>query len=241
MPNRTLSFAYTACAAFAALLAFLLAATAEQTMFVLEDSEMVWITENEGIHDIDEVARTVQQVADEAAGVDAVPGLGDRAERAGEAEPPRDHLGELDRRGRDEPDPLTGVEVVLGELPGAGPDAVGHQLVVDLLAEPYHVLHLEPGDEGERGLLRLRDVVRVLVAPDAEDRLAEREHEQVLGGEQVACGQPAGEVVDGGAPHHRVVDVEERRGRRIGVGARHRPGRGRGHFPRQLRTFPSSP
>src|SRR5690606_13403326 len=65
VPNRTLSFAYTACAAFAALLAFLLAATAEQTMFVLEDSEMVWITENEGIHDIDEVARTVQQVADD--------------------------------------------------------------------------------------------------------------------------------------------------------------------------------
>ncbi|GAA3964817.1 hypothetical protein FOF52_00605 [Thermobifida alba] len=65
MPNRTLSFAYTACAAFAALLAFLLAATAEQTMFVLEDSEMVWITENEGTHDIDAVARTVQQVADD--------------------------------------------------------------------------------------------------------------------------------------------------------------------------------
>lgn len=64
MPNRTLRFAYTACAAFAALLAFLLAATAEQTVHVLEDSALVWITENDGTHDTDEVARAVQEVAD---------------------------------------------------------------------------------------------------------------------------------------------------------------------------------
>ncbi|WP_017569944.1 bacteriocin-associated integral membrane family protein [Nocardiopsis halotolerans] len=64
MPNRILSFAYTACVAFAALIAFLLAATAEQTLYVLEDSEMVWITEDDGTHDTDEVARTVQEVAD---------------------------------------------------------------------------------------------------------------------------------------------------------------------------------
>lgn len=65
MPNRTLSFAYTACAALAALIAFLLAVTAERTFITLESFELVWITENEGIHDIDEVARTVQQVADD--------------------------------------------------------------------------------------------------------------------------------------------------------------------------------
>ncbi|RKS10278.1 hypothetical protein DFP74_6040 [Nocardiopsis sp. Huas11] len=65
MPNRTLSFAYTVCIAFAALIAFLLAATAEQTIYVLEDSELVWISENEGTHDLDEVARTVQEVADD--------------------------------------------------------------------------------------------------------------------------------------------------------------------------------
>lgn len=65
MPNRTLSFAYTACVAFAALIAFLLSATAEQTLYVLDDSELVWITENDGTHDTDEVARTVQEVADD--------------------------------------------------------------------------------------------------------------------------------------------------------------------------------
>lgn len=65
MPNRILIFAYSACVAFAALIAFLLAATAEQTMYVLDDSEMVWITQDEGIHDNGEVARSVQEVADE--------------------------------------------------------------------------------------------------------------------------------------------------------------------------------
>ncbi|MFW6639154.1 bacteriocin-associated integral membrane family protein [Nocardiopsis algeriensis] len=65
MPNRILSFAYTACVAFAALIAFLLAATAEQTIYVLEDSDMVWITENDGTHDTDDVADAVQQIADD--------------------------------------------------------------------------------------------------------------------------------------------------------------------------------
>lgn len=65
MPNRILTFAYTSCVVFAALIAFLLTATAQQTLYVLEDSEMVWITQDEGIHDADEVARTVQKVADD--------------------------------------------------------------------------------------------------------------------------------------------------------------------------------
>ena len=64
MPNRTLSFAYTACVAFAALLAFLLAATAEQTVHVLDDPDLVWITQSDGTHATDEVARTVREVAD---------------------------------------------------------------------------------------------------------------------------------------------------------------------------------
>ncbi|MBB6174868.1 hypothetical protein HNR23_004928 [Nocardiopsis mwathae] len=65
MPNRILTFAYSACVAFAALIAFLLAATAEQTLYVLDDAELVWITQDEGIHDNGEVARSVQEVADE--------------------------------------------------------------------------------------------------------------------------------------------------------------------------------
>ncbi|WP_431871370.1 bacteriocin-associated integral membrane family protein [Nocardiopsis eucommiae] len=65
MPNRTLAFAYAACAVFATLIAFLLAGTSERTTYVLEDSRLVWITQNEGGHDNDEVAASVQQVADE--------------------------------------------------------------------------------------------------------------------------------------------------------------------------------
>ncbi|MEU2971786.1 bacteriocin-associated integral membrane family protein [Nocardiopsis alba] len=64
MPDRTLSFAYTACVVFAVLVAFLLAATAERTIYVLDDAELIWITENDGAHATDEVARTVQEVAD---------------------------------------------------------------------------------------------------------------------------------------------------------------------------------
>ncbi|MCY9787582.1 hypothetical protein KIK06_27255 [Nocardiopsis sp. EMB25] len=65
MPNRILSFAYSACLAFAAVIAFLLATTAEQTIYVLEDSELVWISENDGTHDNAEVAASVQRIADD--------------------------------------------------------------------------------------------------------------------------------------------------------------------------------
>ena len=50
-------------------------------------------------------------------------------------EPARDDQRQLDGRGGDQPDPLAGVEVHLGQRAGARPDPVGHQLVVDLLAE----------------------------------------------------------------------------------------------------------
>ncbi|WP_017587523.1 hypothetical protein [Nocardiopsis ganjiahuensis] len=65
MPNRTLAFAYTACAVFAAVIAFLLATTAERTMYVLEDTRLVWISENDGTYDTDEVAASVRQVAND--------------------------------------------------------------------------------------------------------------------------------------------------------------------------------
>ncbi len=42
------------------------------------------------------LGRAVQRLADEPAGVDAVLDLGDRAQRAGQAEPARDDAGELD-------------------------------------------------------------------------------------------------------------------------------------------------
>ena len=65
MPNRTLAFAYAACAVFATVLAFLLAATAERTLLVLDSPEMVWISANDGTYDTDEVATSVQRVAEE--------------------------------------------------------------------------------------------------------------------------------------------------------------------------------
>jgi hypothetical protein len=65
VPNRTLTFAYVVCAVFAAVIAFLLATTAERTIYVLEDSQLVWISENDGTHDNDEVAASVQRVADD--------------------------------------------------------------------------------------------------------------------------------------------------------------------------------
>ncbi len=65
MPNRTLAFAYAACAVFPVLIAFLLATTAERTMYVLEDARLVWISENDGTYDTDAVAASVRQVADD--------------------------------------------------------------------------------------------------------------------------------------------------------------------------------
>ncbi len=81
------------------------------------------------------LGRAVQDLADQPAGVVAVDALGDRAQRAGQPQPAGDDQRQLDRGGGDQPDPLPGVEVHLGQRPGAGPDPVGHQLVVDLLAE----------------------------------------------------------------------------------------------------------
>ncbi len=158
----------------------------------------------------------VQQAADQPAGVDAVGGLGDRAERAGEAEPPGQDLGELDRRRRHQPDPLPGLQVLLGQLPGALPDAVGHGVVVDLLAQPDDVVNPVARDERQRGLPGGVDVVGVLGAPQPERQLAPGQPGQVARAEHLAGRQAAGEMIDRGAAHQRVVDVEEGRGGRIG-------------------------
>ena len=81
------------------------------------------------------LAEAVQDVADQAAGEVAVHAFGDRAERAGQAEAFGDDAGQLDRSRGDQPDLLAGVEMHLRERAGAGPDLVGDDLVVDLLAE----------------------------------------------------------------------------------------------------------
>jgi hypothetical protein len=102
-----------------------------------------------------------------------------------------------------------GVQVALNERAGALPDAVGHGVVVDLLTQGYQVLDVVPGDEGQGGLAGGVDVLGLLASGHPEHRLPPREPHQVPGGEQVAGGQPAGEVVDRRAAHQRVVHVEE--------------------------------
>ena len=132
-------------------------------------------------------------------------------ERAGQPEPAGDAAGQLDGSGGDQPDPLAGVEVQLGERAGPGPDPVGHQLVVDLLAEARRP---------RRRCARRRTPSAACFASSMcagssmpaqpERQLLPGERREVAPGEEVPGGQPAGEVVDRRALHHRVVDVEER-------------------------------
>ena len=160
--------------------------------------------------------RAVEQVADQAAGVDAVLGLGDRAQRAGQAQAVGDDAGQLHRCRGHQPDLLARVEVLEGQRPRAVPDAVGYLVVVDLLAEADELADAAARDERQGGLACRADVVGVLRAAYAEGDLAESEHRQVAEGEQLARGQSAGEVVDRRASDQGVVDVEERRGARVG-------------------------
>ena len=115
-----------------------------------------------------------------------------------------------------------GVEVHLGEGAGALPDAVGHQLVVDLLTELDELGHGLTGDEGQ-GLLAVgADVLGRALAAEPELQLLPDEPAHVRAGEEVPGGQATGEVEDRRAHHHGVVDVEERRGREVGRHARRR-------------------
>ena len=123
--------------------------------------------------------------------------------------------GDLDRGGRHQPDPLALVEVELGQRAGAGPDPVRHRLVEDLLAELLELGDGVAGDEAERGVAGVGDVLGVLDADDPEVGLLPGGAEDVAGGEELAPVQPAGQVEDAGALHDGVVDVEERRRRRV--------------------------
>lgn len=154
----------------------------------------------------------MQRLADQLAGVHAVDGLGDRAQGAGQAEAAGDHLGDLHGRGRDEPDLLAGVEVGLGQGAGARPDALGHVLVVDLLADDRQFGDAVALDDGERGVLGFLHVLGVLGAGQPEPRLLPGESGQVAGLEELPLVQAAAEVEERGALHDGVVEVEERGG-----------------------------
>ena len=68
----------------------------------------------------------------------------------------------------------------------------------------------------ERRVAGLGDVLGVLDADDPEVGLLPRGAEDLAGREELAAVQPAGEVEDARALHDGVVDVEERRRRRVG-------------------------
>lgn len=151
----------------------------------------------------------MQRFADQAAGVDAVDGLGDRAERAGQAEAAGDDRGRLHRGGGDQPDLLPGVEVGLGEGAGAGPDAVGHVLVVDLLADGHQLGDAVALDDGQGAVAGVLHVFRVLDAGQFEPGLLPGEPGQLAALEELAFVQAAAEVEDRRALHDGVVQVEE--------------------------------
>ncbi len=184
----------------------------------------------------------VQQAADQPPGVDAVRGLRDRAQRARQPQPLGDDRGQLHRGRGDQPDPLAGPEVALGQLTGAFPDPVGHGLVEDLVAQADDVGHFVPGYEGQRGLPGRVDVPGVLRPPEPEGDLPPGHPGQVTGAEHLACGEPAGEVVDGGTADQRVVHVEEGARGRVGLGrGLDNGGDSRGRGARQRRLFPAHP
>jgi hypothetical protein len=173
----------------------------------------------------------VQHGAHETPGVDAVDGLGDGSEGAGETQPVGDDGRQFDGGGGDEPDAPPVLEVALCQRCRARPDAVGHLLVVDLLAECDDVGDPLAGHEGEGRFAAALQVGRVLAA-QPQPHLARGEADEVTPGEQVAGGHAPREVVDRRADHDRVVDVEEggrRSGQRvlggrdgIAVGGQHR-------------------
>ncbi len=97
--------------------------------------------------------------------------------------------------------------------------------VEDLVTERHHLVDGVSCDEAESGLDRRRHVAGVLATRDPVLGLLPRETGHVADGEELALGQPSGQVEQRGAPHDRVVDVEERGGpwvehdllRRLGV------------------------
>src|SRR5664279_697261 len=177
--------------------------------------------------------RPVQWLADEPAGVDAVLHLGNRAEGAGQGQPAGDDARELHRRRGDQPYSLTAGEMLLGQRPGARPDALSHHLVVDIFAERDDFLDVVTGHEGQGSLARFGHVLHALAA-DPEPHLPPGEASQIRGRKELARRQSLGEVVDRRTLHDGVVDIEERGSRPID-----RSGQVRLHLCRRRRSRPS--
>ncbi len=164
----------------------------------------------------------MQRLADQAAGVEAVDGLGDGAEGAGQAEAPGDGLGDLHRGRRHQPHLLAGVEVGLGQGAGSAPDAAGDVLVVDVVADHPKFLDAVALHDGQGGVAGLLHVGGVLDAGQPEVGLLPGEPQQVAGVEKSPLVEAPAEVEQGRALHDRVVQVEEGRG--AGVAEDREPG-----------------
>ncbi len=161
------------------------------------------------------LAQPVQDVADEPAGEHPVHRLRDGAHRTGQTKPLGDDLGQLVRGRRHQPHLLAGVEMHLGQRPGARPDPVGDDLVVDLLAQRAQFGGRSTLDEGQRLAAALGDVVAVLPAGQLELGLGVDELPHVAVTEVLAGGQTTAEVHQRGSLHQRVVDIEEGRGGQV--------------------------
>ncbi len=151
----------------------------------------------------------MQRLADELARVDAVDRLGDRAQGAGQAQAAGDDLGDLDGGRRHQPDPLARVQVGLGEGAGAGPDALGHVLVVDLLADRLEFGDAVALDDRQGGVAGLLHVLGVLDPGQPEPCLLPGELRELAGLEELPLVQASPEVEERGALHDGVVQVEE--------------------------------
>lgn len=123
--------------------------------------------------------------------------------------PAGDDRGGLDGRGRHQPDLLAGVEVRLGEGAGAGPDAVGHVLVVDLLADGHQLGDAVALDDGQRAVAGVLHVLGVLDPGQPEPGLLPGEPGEFTALEELPFVEAAAEVEERGALHHGVVEIEE--------------------------------
>src|SRR5215218_3325800 len=156
------------------------------------------------------LSAAVQDVADQAAGEDAVDRLGNRAERAGQPQPAGDRIRQFIRGRGDQPYLLARVQVHLRQRARARPDLVRDDLVKDLLADGDEFRGRPSLDERQRLAPACGDVVAVLPAGELELGLCVRESGQIAVGEVLARRQSAREVNQRRPLHERVVDVEER-------------------------------
>ena len=152
---------------------------------------------------------TVQHVAHQPAGVEAVLVLGDGAQRSGRAEAPGDQGPDLHRGRCDQPDGVPRGDVLVEEALRPGVDPQAQHLVVDVLRDRGDLGHRVPLHDRQRAAAHLVDLVLVLAERQVAE-LVEPELDQVPLAEEPAPVEAHPEVEGAGAADDRVVDVEER-------------------------------